>query len=255
MGVSSRAATYQKILYIINGFVLSMAIIAMAYASWALHSNQSFALPRWAIEMGLAFSVIVVVISGSGFWGTHVAPNKIANHQTNWFLWFYFIITFLSMVLTIVAAGVILVLVGTIEDTEDQKATSGVRDFEESLRESMAENPSEWMDVQDYFECCGYNCTVAQLSGYPSTSCPATEFPTGKYCPSASNCPTPSECAAWVNEHKGCRDKLLEKAKEQAIGLGVIGVIFALVQLLALVSAFCLLCCVKDDIDAEATQA
>lgn len=241
--IRRRTGKWQLILYIINGLTALMGIILMGVAGWAKNSPESIALPSFAINILIAFGLIVMLVSFLGLYGAYRAPDKIDNKTTNWFLWGYFCITFLAIILQLVAAGVLLTMVGVIDSAANDSVLKADNSFEASLREYIAAHPVEWYEVQDYFNCCGYNCTNTVKDACP------LDLPTGPRCGIVNSSdpyknPTPSDVPS-------CRQLLLNKAASQATALGAIAIVFVFFELLAFTAAFCLLCCVKVDYEIE----
>lgn len=229
MGFEERAGKYKKVLYFVNVFTFLFGTVSIGLSAWALNSEEqeTDTLPDWALKSILGFGVVVVVISLIGIRGAYVAVDKIANREVNWWLIIYFVILLISLALQVAIAGVLLVLAGVVEDAEDGKVSSEVDDLEQDFRDWINENPDKWIDVQNYFDCCGYNSTcdtTATGSDCNTTVCEDTVAPT-------------------------CRGKLLSELKEKAVVIASISIVFALFELFAFVSAYCLICCIKPDMD------
>jgi hypothetical protein len=65
-----------------------MGIVLMGVAGWAKNSPQSIALPSFALNILIAFGLIVMLISFLGLYGAWRAPDKIDNRRTNWYACF-----------------------------------------------------------------------------------------------------------------------------------------------------------------------
>lgn len=241
--IKRRTGKWQLVLYVINGVTAALGIILMGIAGWAKNSEQSLALPTWTLNVLLAFGLIVMVISFLGLYGAWKAPDKIDNKKVNWFLWLYFVVMFLAIILELAAAGVLLVLSGTIKDAQNGDLNNTVRAFEDELRKLIRDNKDQWIDVQKYFDCCGYNCT--NQCDFDCTN----DYPTGPLCSPTLN--SQNQCIPTPDYIPSCRNLLLDKAQQQATALGAVAIVFALFELLAFVAAFCLLCCVKVDYEIE----
>jgi hypothetical protein len=244
--IRRRTGKWQIVLYAINGFTAGMGIVLMGVAGWAKNSPQSIALPAFALNILIAFGLIVMLISFLGLYGAWRAPDKIDNRATNWFLWAYFLIIFIAIILQLVAAGVLLTLVGTINSAANNQVETVDNSFENSLRTLISENLPQWAQLQDYFGCCGYNCSNTWRG-----ICPF-DYPTGSLCvPPGVNMTCPPCYNPTPSSVSTCRELLLSKASQEATALGAIAIVFVFLELLAFTATFCLLCCVKVDYEIE----
>lgn len=73
------------ILYIINGFTAALGVVLLGVAAYAKNSPQALALPSWALNILIAFGLIVMVVSFIGLYGAWKAPDKIDNKKVNWY--------------------------------------------------------------------------------------------------------------------------------------------------------------------------
>jgi Tetraspanin family len=205
-------------------------------AAWGLQSEQAIAAEPWMLRLVLAFGVIVTLISFLGIYGAKVAPNKIDNGATNWYLIIYLVIVFIGFVIQVIGAAMLLVLIGNVEDSQDNRVGEATTSFERDLMETLCDHRSKWIDIQDAFDCCGYGFNNGTQD-------------IGSPCNLAVNATMPVSCIIAPTQARGppCRTKFLDRAKDLFTAVAVAGIIFGVAQLLAMCSAVCLLCCSKTE--------
>jgi len=190
---------------------------------------NSIVLPAWAVKLAIAFGVIVALFSLLGLWGAYKAPDHIENQTRNWSLTLFFIAVFLGFIIQLAVAGGVLTQMSVIQNAKAVNSTdAAVIKLTADIRTTIANNPSKWMDVENYFHCCGY----------ANSSLAVDSTATGAWCPGGSS---------YVNGTAAlpCKQKLLDSAENEARTIGILAIFFALVELFCVMSSFCLLCCVK----------
>jgi len=213
--------------------VLALGAALLALAVEANKSDGQVALPDWTVKALTAFGIILLVIAFLGLYGAHQALNKIANEKRNYFLWLYFIIVGAAFIVQLIAAAVLLTRIGVIKNAKAQdKSDEAAVTFEAELVDFLRKHATEWIDIQDAFECCGYNTT--SLVG------PNSDLSTGKYCTQDR----PLDGNGKKQSVFSCKNKVMDKAIASGRALAVFGIIFGVVQFIAVISAFCLICCV-----------
>lgn len=219
--LAQRAGKWQKVLYFVNGTVFIFGLVIIILAGRIMGGYSAATMPAWALPLGIAFGAIICVFACFGFMGARRAPGLIATGSRNWFLIIYLLIVFLAVIIQLVVAATLLSLVGVIKNAQAGKtADSAVQKFESSFVSWTASHSAKWVDIQEYFNCCGYAFSNDTTATNPSC------YPHGPiYLP--------------------CKYQLLDAAGSQAKSIGIFGIVFVLIQLAAGFCAFVLLFCVK----------
>jgi len=209
---------YQCCLYFINAITASFGAALVCVCIWALTLAENVTLPTWILPCGIVFGGIVMLVSCCGCKGASSAPRHKAEDSCNLSLSFYLTILFVSFVMQIILAVILLQLVGTMNTAiSGDLADEAVQKFDNDFVEWTQDHPSKWIDTQNYFVCCGYQST-------------SDDTATGDVC---SNSP---ETAV------ACRPKLLQKTKDQAEIISIVCIIFGFMELVALIASCCLCC-------------
>jgi uncharacterized membrane protein len=240
------------------------------------------------MKLLLAFGVIVTVTSLLGIYGAYVSLDKVGwrcctclflnlaprrvlalfrshsrlraqvdNEQINWWLVGYFLILLLAVILQLVAAGMLLVLVGVVDGARSGSGSAAVTEFENGVRRYISGHQDEWWDIQNYFGCCGYNsatpCGGAAYTiiepHYFNCSVPVPPEQDDFPLPNPSGpCGTQWPIGDPTVKVSGppCKRQLLARASTQITALGSMAVLFAFAEVLCMIAACCLLYCVKN---------
>jgi hypothetical protein len=225
--------TYRRIIYVMCFITLAFGVTTMAVAANKLdsntHSGETIVVPIWAVRLGVAIGTIITAVSLLGICGAWRAPEYIQGNQRNWPLTIFYILLVMGLALELAIAGVLLSKIGVIDGARSQSnSDAAVIAFDKDVTEFCLDNPNNWKDVQNYFGCCGYNST--NILNDPTA--------TGLAC--FQNTTNPA-----VPVVKPCRQQLLENAKNSAITIAALSIVFAFLQTLSFFSACCLLCCFK----------
>jgi len=250
--VARRARKWQLILYIINFFTALAGIILMGVAGYAKNSPQSIALPAFALNIIIAFGLIILLISLIGCYGAFRAPDQIANKRVNWVLWVYFTIIFLCVILQLVAGGILLTQLQVLDDAASSTVMQGTNVFEQQLREVIKESYTTWVQIQETYNCCGYNCSIPKNVDCPPGSgkpcCPDDEVTWSPCLSEKINETDPFNTKFTRNT---CRAELLAYAKSHASTVGGLAIFFGVVEIFAVAASFALQCCVRVDYELE----
>lgn len=251
--IARRARKWQLILYIINFFTALAGIILMGVAGYAKNSPQSIALPAFALNIIIAFGLIILLISLIGCYGAFRAPDQIANKRVNWVLWLYFTIIFLCVILQLVAGGILLTQLQVLDDAASSAVMQGTNVFEQQLRELIKESPATWVQIQETYNCCGYNCSIPKNINCPYDAtnkpcCPDDEVTWSPCLDQVINTTDPFNSKFT---HNTCRAELLAYAKSHASTVGGLAIFFGVVEIFAVAASFALQCCVRVDYEIE----
>jgi len=224
-----KLATYQRIIYGCAGLSLLMAFVLLGICSHVLGTTDgaNVVLPTWALQLGLAFGVIVAFISVAGLWGARSAPDHIENGTRNWGLSVYFLCVFLGLVLELVAGAVLISQLGVLSSASaNEYGNHAVASLDSRLDSWCINHPDQWKEVEQTLNCCGYNSTA-----------PSDPTATNPFCPEG---PQPV-----IPPLEPCRKVILDKAETWARVIGALAIVFAGVLLSAFIASMALLCCVS----------
>jgi len=200
---------------------------------WSLQAPEGAAVRlkyTWAIYIFIAFGTIMTVISCLGCYGASVAKARIGTSSTNWALVLYWLILAGTILAQLYAAAVVLSLNGTISNANaDAWSNSTMGKFEHDLTDYFDSHKSEWIDIQNQLDCCGYGSLTDQLA-------------TGSAC---------SYNATTSAEPPVCREEFLNKAESALLAIGLVAVFLVFVELCAIVSTCCLCCCISQKEQAD----
>jgi hypothetical protein len=183
--------------------------------------DESAAIPKWVLPLGIAGGAVTILISLCGCEGARKSPKHIDQATCNPALTFYLVCLLIGIAAEVIIAVMLLTLVGTIDSAQEGNfGDEAVQEFDQDFKEWITENPGKWVDTQNYFGCCGYDSNTDTTA-------------TGRYCNADSIAIVPT-----------CRARVMEATKEESLLIGILAAVFGFLELIALIAASCLLCCV-----------
>jgi len=237
MNRASPADKYAACLKVINFISFAFGVTMIGLGVYSLQAPEGAAVRlkySWAIIVFVAFGTIMTVISCLGCYGAGVAKSRIGTGSTNWALVIYWIILLGTILAQLYAAAVVLSLNGTIANANAQTwSNSTMGKFEHDLTDYFDTHKSEWIDIQNQMDCCGYGSLVDNLA-------------TGSACDYNTTVTTPATLEPSV-----CRDKFLNKAESALLAIGLVAIFLVLVEVCAIVSTCCLCCCITQKEQAD----
>jgi len=225
MTLSTPPKKYQYPIYAVTAFTFIFGVVTLGYGVHALNANDgsSVALPAWALQSAVAFGAIIAIVSLCGYHGAKTAPDHIENKTRNWFLVAFFVVLFVGLIIQLAIAGTVLAQMKVIQSAQaNQYSNQAVVDLDNDMLTTINKNPTKWIDIQTYFNCCGFNSTS-----------PSDPTATGPACTGATPA-TPT-----------CRSLILNQAESSARTIGALAVVLAFAEAACLISSFCLLFCIK----------
>jgi len=254
-------STSRACLYWINALIITLGILVVGFASYALADPQNIetfltvALPKATFIYSLIFALSLVFISGLGVCGSKT-DSKLG-------LGLYIFIVFAALIAQLAAFIVVLDKYKVIENAKaDKYGDEAVAKLETTFVEKCQQNPNDWIKVQNAVKCCGYDARFS--SADPSIN-------TGDQCNLGGSLaadvkaiidvlpkdPPPARIktatadinkayvAAGGSGDYFCKDTLVGEAEKYSLPLGITAGVLAFLQLIGLVSASRLACCIR----------
>lgn len=192
------ASCSKRMLLAMNLIFLIMGAAIVGVAVYVRNSDTtkitSTALPNGLIALG----ALIMTISFLGCCG--------ALRESRCMLFLYATLLFLLILAQVVLAGLIL--------TNNGKAEDILRD---GWNDQMNDDPSVILDLQNQFDCCGFDTTTPDVPGGSKSPCP----------------PAPADTVT-------CFSKLEDEFHSRTRVLGAIGIAFGLFEIFGLIFAVCL---------------
>lgn len=213
----------------------------------------SFGIGVWGVVEGREYDVVTgddtlsaaVLLLVGGFITMIVAFVGIVGAIGMWrpLLLIYSLAVVVIIILEFVAAILAFVFVDNITDVIEENMEDAIRDYR--LNDTSSDVNDAVETVQDNFECCGINNASDWIRLNPD----AVEGNEGI---------PPANCICDLNEddcvqfqdgsigvwEEGCLEKLEDNLRPVGIAVGVIGIIFAVIEALLVLMALCLCCCI-----------
>lgn len=245
--------TSRAMLYWINALICTLGILVIGFASYALADPDNIgsfltvSLPNAAFIGCLIFAVFLVFVSGLGLCGSKT-DNKLG-------LGLYIFITLCVLIAQV--AGFILILnkYGILSDAKLNQANAEVLQLETAFVKTCVDNPNDWVKVQNTLKCCGYDANYGRDN--------IATLDTGKECLGAvaegviylasagmspANQNAAFNTAYAANGGSGeyfCKQTMIASAENYALSVGVTAGVLALLQIIGLVAASRLACCIS----------
>lgn len=248
-----------KLLYLINGIVGLAGIAVLAIAIYKIRDKSAdvAATPDWAYRIVAIFGGFVVVFTLLGIWGTCRQADHKRRGSCNCILWLYAILLFICFVIQIAMCGVVLVTRKVITSAQAGDYTaSGVSALDDRVTGFIDDHGTQFIDVENWIGCCGYNwqnTTLAPPVVYNASDFVSlvdkygrtTDYASTEYCPNSTGCPVCLGNKFAGNTTEPCRARILSMAKDATLIVGIVALVLGLLQLLALLSTCCIMCCTK----------
>ena len=257
-------STSRACLYWINALIITLGILVVGFASYALADPQNIetfltvALPKATFIYSLIFALSLVFISGLGVCGSKT-DSKLG-------LGLYIFIVFAALCAQLAAFIIVLGKYGVIQNAKLDKATAEVQTLEKDFVAKCIAEPNDWKLVQNAVVCCGYDARATYEQGNAGGTDWAPKLNTGDECAKVPQFALTTALARaatsgdWkaankeintayqANKGNGdyfCKATLVSEAEKYSLPVGVTAGILALLQLVGLVSASRLACCVS----------
>lgn len=170
MGCGKKGHPYwTRFMIIINSIMLVVGMAGVGLGVYEFIKEGNWLVPSFLLYGLPILGFVVMIISILGIDGSRKAGAKQDNDECNVQLWVYSIITFIILLafMGIVYAGIAF----GISDVDTQETGTSSNEIEKEIIVQLHANPSQWVDLQNYNECCGYDNTESTADLRTGTAC------------------------------------------------------------------------------------
>ncbi|KAF9801378.1 hypothetical protein SFRURICE_016761 [Spodoptera frugiperda] len=217
--------------HIINYHFLLGGVIGLAVGLW-IWISRSFSSTLMSNNMFIA-SVVVVVAMGAALMVLSILGCCGAAKEVKCMLLTYYILVFIIFVVMLVGGILQFVFREKVMTTLDRELYASIPYY--GVRHEYTKS---WDDTQTYLQCCGVKGYKDWNDNVPESCC--REVYPGKRCNKLpSHKGERMDCKASPNPTtmyvEGCLTKVTDFLREDAVYVGTVAVIIALIMILALI--------------------
>jgi len=218
---------WNKFLKAINIVVLLLSLALIGILGYQVQAKGvSNALLNKGLYGGsLLFAILILFISLFGVLGSCLSTKAIKQGKVSCPMVVYYVLLLLLLLIEFIVSFYVFSVMNIVNNAITQNiATIGTGAVDEAIVWAAVASPNDWITVQNSLSCCGYNSTNDPLTA------------TGSLCINATSIVTT------------CRADILSDLKDKAIIIASIGIVVAILLVVCLIAANCVMCCMKQEI-------
>lgn len=261
-------------LYVINSTMIVLGLSILGLSIWGLAARSAVVFRAQYFPLvigGLVMSLVVLGVSGIGCGGALKAQRRQKAGRRNWCLSIYFVLLSLLMCVQVGVMAASFISHSQLHSAAEVPYDPyHETDFDREIADKfLLAHPATWKLIQDDFQCCGWGASdnssptkpalsaLVQSSASTGAQATGSAAASGEAVPADAPTDPPPPPAATRNSaletgdacgtvHSvPCRGVMFAWVEDDLVWVVAISLIIVIIEIIALVSAFCIAFCAK----------